>query len=422
MRTFKAGKPGMADRPPLCRFCSAPLSHSFVDLGETPLANSYLTAEDAAAGLDKKYPLHARVCASCFLVQVDEAVPPQAIFSHYAYFSSYSDTWMEHAKRYAKTMQARLALDASSQVIEVASNDGYLLKHFIAMGVPVLGVEPAANVAAAALAAGIPTEVAFFGSETAQRLRASGIGADLMVANNVLAHVPRILDFTKGFELLLKPEGVATFEFPHVLNLIRDLQFDTIYHEHYSYLSFLTVQKIFAAAGLRVFDVEELSTHGGSLRVFACKAASRREATERLASLAQKERDLHLDGLSGYEGFAARVDEAEAAYRAFAASARRAGKRIAAYGAAAKGNTFLNVCGVTSRDIVCVFDRSKEKQGKVLPGSHIPIVAPDRLEQVRPDYLLILPWNLADEVMAETARIRGWGGRFVTAIPNVRIV
>jgi SAM-dependent methyltransferase len=406
---------------PACRFCKTPLTHTLVDLGSTPLANSYLPAGRDRAAVERSFPLHARVCSNCFLVQVDDAVPPGEIFSDYAYFSSYSASWIEHARRYAEAMKSLFGLDQNSLVVEVASNDGYLLQHFKHAGVPVLGVEPAANVAAAAIEKGIPTEVMFFGEATARTLKERGVAADLMAANNVFAHVPDTLDFAKGFAVLLKPEGVATFEFPHVLNLINDIQFDTIYHEHYSYLSLVSVDKILFAAGLRVFDVEDVPTHGGSLRLFVCKHEATHAATARLDGMRAKERAAKLDRLEGYAGFAPRVIEVKKNFMTFLASAKMQGKRVAAYGAAAKGNTFLNTCGVTVSDIVCVFDRSLEKQGKMLPGSHLPILAPERITDIKPDYLVILPWNLADEIKSSMAMISDWGGRFVTALPELVI-
>jgi SAM-dependent methyltransferase len=411
----------MTDAPP-CRFCGAPLTTTFVDLGETPLANSYLSEADVAAGRDRRYPLHARVCGDCFLVQVDEPVRPEAIFSDYAYFSSFAKSWVEHARRYAEAMIARFGLGPRSLVVEIASNDGYLLQHFLAAGVPVLGVEPAANVAAAALAKGVPTEVAFFGRETAARLAARGVAADLVAANNVLAHVPDIRDFLAGFPPILAPNGVATFEFPHLLNLIRETQFDTIYHEHFSYLSLIAVERIFAATGLRAFDVEELTTHGGSLRLFACRADAAHRETPRLDELRAKERAAGLDSLDAYRGFAPRVEAVKRSFLAFLERARSEGKTVAAYGAAAKGNTFLNVCGVTQADISAVFDRSTAKQGKLLPGSHIPILPPERIGEIKPDYLVVLPWNLIAEIKADMAVIAEWGGRFVTAVPETRVI
>jgi hypothetical protein len=408
--------------PPSCRSCGAPLTTTFVDLGETPLANSYVTGEDVAAGRERRFPLHARVCGRCFLVQVDEPVSPEAIFTDYAYFSSMSDSWVEHARRYALAMIDRFKLGPRAMVIEIASNDGYLLRHFLAAGVPALGIEPAANVAAAAVERGVPTEVAFFGRATAERLAARGVRADLTAANNVLAHVPDIRDFVAGFTILLAPQGVATFEFPHLLNLIRDAQFDTIYHEHFSYLSLTAVEAVFAATGLRAFDVEEMPTHGGSLRLYACRAGAAHRQSERLAALRAKERAAGLDRLDAYRGFAPRVEVVKRDFLAFLAAARAEGKRVAAYGAAAKGNTFLNVCGIGAADIVCVFDRSPAKQGKLLPGSHIPILAPERLPDVRPDYLVVLPWNLIDEVRDQTRAIADWGGRWVVALPRLEVI
>ena len=404
-----------------CRFCDTQLTHTFVDLGETPLANAYVTPQDVAAGRDKAFSLHARVCSECLLVQVDDSVPPDAIFSDYLYFSSYSDSWVEHARRYAVAMKERFALGPHSMVVEIASNDGYLLQHFKAMGIPVHGVEPAANVARAAEARGIPTSVAFFGQATAKVLAAQGKSADLTAANNVLAHVPGTLDFAKGFAELLKDEGGATFEFPHVLNLSNEVQFDTIYHEHFFYLSLVAVEKIFAAAGLRVFDVEELPTHGGSLRVFACRKDAAHVATAAVTALRAKEHAAKLDMLDGYAGFDPKVREVKRGFLAFLEQAKKDGKRVAAYGAAAKGNTFLNYCGVSERDMICVFDRSLEKQNHLLPGSHLPIFAPEKIAEVKPDYLVILPWNLAKEISESHAYIRDWNGRFVTAVPQIKV-
>lgn len=402
-----------------CRFCAAPLPFVLVDLGRTPLSNRNLTPDEVAC--ERAYPLVARVCTRCFLVQVDDSVPPEAIFSDYDYFSSYSDSWVAHAKDFATAMTRRVGLDGESQVVEVASNDGYLLQHFRALGIPALGIEPAANVADTARKRGIPTEIAFFGRDTAHALRARGKRADLIVANNVLAHVPAINDFVSGFAILLKPEGVASFEFPHLLNLIEQVQFDTIYHEHFSYLSLLTTEKIFTENGLRVFDVEEIPTHGGSLRIFACLQDAGHETTPSVPSLRRREQDMKLDSLEGYSDFGRKVEETRRGFRAFLAQARSEGRTIAAYGAAAKGNTFLNYCGVTSGDVIEVYDRSTAKQGKLLPGTHIPIVDPARIETTRPDYLLVLPWNLMDEVRESMSHIASWGGRFVTAVPGIKI-
>jgi SAM-dependent methyltransferase len=404
---------------PNCRFCNTPLTATLVDLGAMPLANSYVTPAEVAR--ERRFPLHARVCPACLLVQVGDSVPPDAIFSDYPYFSSYADSWVEHARRYAEAAIARFGLTSHSLVVEVASNDGYLLQHFQRCGVPVLGIDPAANVAQTAVAKGIATEVAFFGTATAKRLAAQGKQADLMVANNVLAHVPDIRDFMAGFALLLNPDGVVTFEFPHVLNLIREVQFDMIYHEHFSYLSLLAVERVFAATGLKAIDVEEIQTHGGSLRLYAARQGSSRVPTSNLNALRVKERDAMLDRLEGYDGFAERVKTVMAGFLSFVAQAKAEGKKIAAYGAAAKGNTFLNYCGVTTDHIVCVFDRSAAKQGKLLPGSHIPILAPARMVDVKPDYLVILPWNLISEIKTANAVLTSWGGRFVVAIPQLRI-
>jgi len=405
---------------PPCRFCKTPLTHTFLDLGDQPLANAYLTPEQLGTGLEQAYPLHARVCDVCFLVQVDDPVAASDIFdAGYAYFSSYSESWVAHAKRYAEAMTARFGLGPSSLVMEIASNDGYLLQHFRAMGVPVLGIEPAANTAEAARAIGVPTEVMFFNAATAKALAARGVAADLIAGNNVLAHVPDIGDFVAGFRHVLKPEGVLTFEFPHLLRLIELVQFDTIYHEHYSYLSALTVERVLAAAGLKAFDVEQLPTHGGSLRLFCAHAASGHAETDALRALRAQEAAAGLDRIESYQGFAPRVEAVRDGFLAFLAKAKAEGKSVAAYGAAAKGNTFLNYAKATSRDIVCAFDANPHKQGRFLPGSHVPILAPEMVAEVKPDYVLILPWNLKDEIMGQLAYVRDWGGAFVTASPQV---
>jgi len=414
--------------PPLCRFCRTPLTQTFVDLGRQPLANSYLTADELAAGTERRYPLHARVCPACFLVQAEDVVPADAIFdAGYAYFSSYSESWVEHARRYAEAMIGRLGLGPEALVVEIASNDGYLLQHFVARDIPVLGIEPTANTAEAARARAVPTEVMFFGEATGRELAARGVRADLMAANNVLAHVPDIGDFVAGFQHVLKPAnenggGVLTFEFPHLLNLIEKVQFDTIYHEHFSYLSLLAVEQVLRANGLRPFDVELLPTHGGSLRLFVCHAGSGREETEALRALRARETAAGLDRIETYQGFTPRVEAVRASFRAFLDEAKADGKRIAAYGAAAKGNTFLNYCGVGPEDIVAAFDANPAKQGRYLPGSHIPILAPSEVRTVRPDYILILPWNLQTEIMGQLAYVREWGGQFVTASPETRVV
>ena len=409
---------------PACRFCRAPLTQTFVDLGLQPLANSYLTRAQLETGVEGTYPLHTRVCGSCFLVQADDPVAADAIFDDgYAYFSAYSESWVAHAKRYAEAMAARFGLGEDSLVIEVASNDGYLLQHFKAMGVPVLGIEPTANTAQVAIEQrGIPTEVTFFNGATGRALKDRGVAADLMAGNNVLAHVPDIGDFVAGFQHVLKPQGVLTFEFPHLLNLIEKVQFDTIYHEHYSYLSLLAVERVLRANGLRPFDVELLPTHGGSLRLFCAHKASSHVETQALKDLRAREHTAGLDRLSGYEGFTARVEAVRYGFLAFLAQAKSDGKVVAAYGAAAKGNTFLNYAGVTSDDIVACFDANPHKQDRYLPGSHIPVHAPARIADFRPDYLVILPWNLKDEIMGQLAHVKAWGGRFVTASPDTKVV
>ncbi len=406
-----------------CRFCRTPLIHTFVDLGLQPLSNSYLTAAQLAAGAERSYPLHARVCHRCFLVQVDDVVPADAIFDEaYAYFSAYSTSWVEHARRYAVAMKDRFGLGPESLVIEVASNDGYLLQHFVAMDVPVLGIEPTANTAEVAVARGVPTEVRFFSVAAGEDLAQRGLRADLMAANNVLAHVPNINDFVGGFTRALKDEGVLSFEFPHLLKLIEQVQFDTIYHEHYSYLSLVAVEQVLAANGLRAFDVETLTTHGGSLRLFCCHVGAGHEETQGLRDVRTAEHAAQLDRLEGYAGFTPRCEAVRDGFRAYLADARAAGRKVAAYGAAAKGNTFLNYCGTTADDVVASFDANPAKQGKYLPGAHVPILAPGAIADLKPDDLVILPWNLKDEIIGQMGLIRGWGGRFVIASPRVQIL
>lgn len=405
-----------------CRFCKDDLTHTLVDLGETPLANSYLQNLEAAE-TEKYYPLHARVCANCFLVQVEDVVPPEDIFSDYAYFSSYSKSWVDHAKRYTEQQINRFSLDEKSLVMEIASNDGYLLQHFVNREVPVLGIEPAANVAKVAEEKGIKTEVAFFGTETAIRLVSQGAKADLIAANNVMAHVPNINDFIAGFKIVLAEQGVVTIEFPHLLNLISYIQFDTIYHEHYSYLSLLTVEKILKAHGLKVFDVEELPTHGGSLRVYACHAeTSQFPPTDTLTKVRQTEKAALLDNISAYQGFAPRVEQTRQALLAFLKHAKADGKKVVAYGAAAKGNTLLNFCGIGTDHIEFVVDRNPEKQNTYLPGSHLLVHAPSKIAETKPDFVLILPWNLAEEISQEMSHIKEWGGQFAVPVPTFRLL
>ncbi|USG60340.1 class I SAM-dependent methyltransferase [Sneathiella marina] len=405
-----------------CRFCQDNLTETFVDLGSMPLANSYLKRKDHMAS-EKSYPLHARVCGTCFLVQVEDAVPAEEIFSDYAYFSSYSDSWVAHAERYCEKLTDRLGLSEKSLVMEVASNDGYLLQHFVSRNIPVLGIEPAANVAKVAEAAGVKTDVAFFGTDTANRLARQGMKADLVAANNVMAHVPDINDFIEGFRIILNEKGVFTIEFPHLLNLINKTQFDTIYHEHYSYLSLLTVEKILAKRGLKVFDVEELPTHGGSLRVFACHGDNDQFTTQDgLISVRDKEKRARLDDLAGYRGFTPKVEAVRSALLDFLTSEKSKGSKVAAYGAAAKGNTLLNYCNIDAGLIDFVVDRNPEKQDTYLPGSHIPVFSPEKIWQEKPDFLLILPWNLADEISSDMAAIKDWGGRFAVPIPQLKIL
>lgn len=406
-----------------CRHCRRPLRLELIDLGRQPLANNYLEPSAEAIAAEVRYPLRVMVCEDCFLVQVAESVPPEAIFRHdYAYFSSYSASWVAHAERYATDMIARLGLDAGSMVVEVASNDGYLLQHFAARGIPCLGVEPAGKCAEAARAKGLETVVTFFNGETAGRLAADGVAADLTAANNVLAHVPAIDDFVAGFPLVLKPEGVATFEFPHLLRMVAETQFDTIYHEHYSYLSLGFVERLMAKHGLRVFDVESLPTHGGSLRVYACHARARHEEMPGVAATREAEAAAALDRPEGYGDFARRAEGMRDALRRFLEDARADSLRLAGYGAAAKGNTFLNYCGAGAGDIAFVVDRNPQKQGRLLPGSHIPVREPAALAAERPDRILILPWNLAEEIAAEHAYVADWGGRFVVAAPRLRVL
>ena len=411
------GQPRLA-----CRSCGAELRHTFVDLGETPLANAYLSASDLKKP-EPRYPLHARVCDTCFLVQVESAVPAEEIFGDYAYFSSYAESWVEHARRFAHAAIERFDLGRDSLVVEVASNDGYLLKHFVDAGVPVLGVEPAANVAEVAVAAGVPTEVRFFGEGFARELLGRQRSADLLVGNNVLAHVPDLNDFVAGLALLLKPAGVLAMEFPHLLRLIEEVQFDTIYHEHFSYFSFLAVERVFARHGLEVFDVERLSTHGGSLRVFARRSdGAPRPATSAVDSLRADERAARLDRLEGYAGFAERVEAVKTGLLDFLRTAKAEGRTVVAYGAAAKGNTLLNTCGIDGDLIDYVVDLSPHKQGHFLPGSRLPIHAPERMFETKPDYVLILPWNIRDEIVTTMAGIGEWGGRFVVAIPSIQVI
>ncbi|MCI0723974.1 MAG: class I SAM-dependent methyltransferase [Acidobacteria bacterium] len=404
-----------------CRFCGSILQHTFVDLGISPLANSYLKPSQLNR-MEPFYPLHVYVCDCCFLVQLEEVVSPKDIFSDYSYFSSYSDTWLEHARTYTDVMVKRFGLDEQSQVVEMASNDGYLLQYFVARGIPVLGIEPAENVAEAALKKGIPTIVKFFGEETARELADKGIKADLLVGNNVLAHVPKLNDFVSGMRILLKPQGVITLEFPHLMRLMAGNQFDTIYHEHFSYFSLITVEKVFTKQGLTLFDVEELSTHGGSLRIYARHAEdASKPIHQKVTEMMAREEAAGFTRLEHYLSFAEKVKETKRKLLTFLIAAKEGGKSIVGYGAAAKGNTLLNYCGLRTDFIEYTVDRSPHKQGHFLPGTHIPIYHPDKIKETKPDYLLILPWNLKDEIMSQMSGIRTWGGQFVVPIPEVTV-
>ncbi|HTN26035.1 MAG TPA: class I SAM-dependent methyltransferase [Solirubrobacteraceae bacterium] len=409
----------MVDEPP-CRFCGAPLRHVFADLGMQPVANDNVSLEHAGA-MEPFFPLCALVCAECFLVQLAPYETPKPIFrDDYAYFSSYSTSWLEHSRRYAEEMTARLGLDASSQVIELASNDGYLLQYFHEAGVPVLGIEPTANTAQVAIDKGIRTRVNFWGVETARAVAAE-TQADLLLGNNVLAHVPDINDFVAGMKLALKPGGVITMEFPHLLKLIELNQWDTIYHEHFSYLSFATVARVFAAHGLRLFDVQELPTHGGSLRIFACHDEEAFAETEAARELAEREAAAGLGDLQTYLDYGARVVADKLQILEFLIDLKHAGNSIAGYGAPAKGNTMLNYCGVGREFIDFTCDANPHKQGNILPGTHIPVLAPSAIAERKPDVVLILPWNIKEEIMEQLAGIREWGGRFAARAPELRL-
>jgi SAM-dependent methyltransferase len=404
-----------------CRLCGTPVTRTFVDLGMSPLCESYVPAtklDDA----EVFYPLHVRLCDACLLVQLPAYVSGEDIFSDYAYFSSYSDSWVAHAKRYAEAMIERLDLDPDSLVTEVASNDGYLLQHFRTAGIPVLGVEPAANVAEAARARGIRTEVQFLGAETGLAIARQHGQADLVAANNVFAHVPDIRDFAAGLRALVKDEGTVTLEFPHLLRLIERRQYDTIYHEHFSYLSLLTSSNALASAGLRVIDVDELDTHGGSLRVYARPEESGGEPSARVKAVLAAEEAAGLHTVSGHEGFAPAVLKIKTDLLEFLLTAAREGRSVAGYGAPGKGNTLLNHCGIRSDLLSYTVDRSPVKQGKFLPGTHIPIYAPEHLAETQPDYILVLPWNLREEISRQLSYVGSWGGKLVFPIPELQVV
>ncbi len=403
-----------------CRFCGTELKQQFVDLGMSPLSESFVPA-DQLNTMEAFFPLKVWVCGECFLVQLQEYVAPEDIFREYAYFSSYSTAWLQHASDYVEAMTERFAMDSDSLAVELASNDGYLLQYFVEREIPVLGIEPAFNVAKDAEARGVPTRTEFFSAEYAEELRSEGLAADLIAANNVLAQVPDLNSFVEGIRILLADEGVVTIEFPHLLRLMEENQFDTIYHEHFSYFSLITTQKVFSAHGLRVFDVEELWTHGGSLRIFGCRTDASHETAERVAELEAREIEFGLDSLSGYTGFEEQVRETKRSLLEFLISEKRAGKRIVGYGAPGKGNTLLNYCGIREDFIDFTVDRNPYKHGRFLPGTHIPIHAPEALDEAKPDLVLILPWNLRDEISEQLSYIRDWGGKFVVPIPTVEV-
>jgi hypothetical protein len=404
-----------------CRFCNQPLRHTFVDLGLSPLCESYV-AQNQLSSPESFYPLHCFVCEKCFLVQLPEHVSASAIFEEYAYFSSYSDSWLAHARDYVEAITPRLDLEQKSLVVELASNDGYLLQYFKARGIPVLGIEPARNIARVAVEKGIPTIAAFFGRRLARELANGGQQANLLLGNNVLAHVPDINDFVAGMKLLLHPLGVITMEFPHLIRLIEENQFDTIYHEHFSYLSFTTVERIFTAHGLTLFDVEQLPTHGGSLRIYARhREDDSRPITEDVKALRMLEADWGIDRIECYGAFSRKVEATKRDILRFLIEARDNGRSIVGYGAPGKGNTLLNYCGIRTDLLDYTVDRNPYKQGKFTPGMRIPIFPPERIRETKPDFILILPWNLKEEIIAQNSFIREWGGQFVVPIPEVRV-
>ena len=405
-----------------CRFCGEQLTQTFVDLGMSPLCESYVS-EAHLNMMEPYYPLHVYVCGNCFLVQLEEFVSPEEIFTEYAYFSSYSNDWLKHAENYVSMVIDRFGLNQKSLVVEVASNDGYLLQYFVTRGIPVLGIEPARNVAEVAIQKGVPTAIEFFGELTAKRFYEEGKSADLLLGNNVLAQVPDINDFVKGMKILLKPQGIITMEFPHLVRLMEENQFDTIYHEHFSYFSFITVEKIFAAHRLTLFDVEELPTHGGSLRIYARHSTdSTWEISPRVKELKSREEAAGIIRLETYTDFAEKVKETKWNLLKFLIDAKRQGKKIVGYGAPGKGNTLLNYCGIRTDFLDYTVDRNPYKQGKFLPGTHIPIYSPDKISDTKPDYLFILPWNFKDEIMTQMSCIRDWGGKFVVPIPEVEVL
>ena len=405
----------------LCRFCRSELNESFVDLGMSPLSNSYVIPEKIA-NKENFYPLHTYVCSKCFLVQLEEFESPKEIFSEYAYFSSFSNSWLKHAENYVDMMIKRFKFDSNSQVIEIASNDGYLLQYFKKEGIHVLGIEPANNVASEAIKKGIPTKSEFFGEELAIELDKKNIRADLLIGNNVLAHVPNLNDFVKGMKKLLNADGVITMEFPHLLRLINENQFDTIYHEHFSYLSLITVKQVFEKHCLTIFDVEELSTHGGSLRIYAKhNQDNTKNICENVDCVINKEIQMGLNKIETYREFSEQVKKTKRNILNFLINLKNEGKKIVGYGAPAKGNTLLNYCGIGTDFLDYTVDISPYKQGLYLPGSRIPVFTVDKIKQTKPDYVVILPWNIKEEIMEQMGFIKEWGGKFITLIPNVEV-
>ncbi len=404
-----------------CRLCGKLLRHHFVDLGMSPPCESFVSA-DRLDHMEPYYPLYALVCDHCFLVQLKEYVSPAEIFTEYAYFSSFAASWVEHARNYCEDIAEKMKLDENSFVVEIASNDGYLLQHFLPKGIPVLGIEPAANVAQAALTKGVPTRVDFFGTRLAQEMTAEGRKADLIIGNNVLAQVPDLNDFVNGMRILLAPEGVITLEFPHLLNLIEFNQFDTIYHEHFSYFSLLTIRFMAQRHHLKIVDVEELPTHGGSLRVHLAHADAKQKASSRVSALLRKEERFGLDHLSTYEQFAEKTRSTKRDLLSFLIAAKNAGKRICGYGAPGKGNTLLNYCGIGTDILDFTVDRNPYKHGRFTPGMHIPIHDVSAIDEFRPDYILILPWNFKDEIIRQMQHVVEWGAKFIVPVPHVTLI
>lgn len=404
-----------------CRFCSTHLTYCFADLGMSPLANSYLKQEELQQ-VEPYYPLHVNVCKECYLVQLPEFTPPENIFSDYAYFSSYSEQWLNHSKAYTEMIIDRFGFDSKSQIVEIASNDGYLLQYFKEKNIPILGIEPAMNVAKVAIDSGIPTITKFFGVVTAKTLIDNNKNGDLIIANNVLAHVPDLNDFVEGMKILLSPNGIITVEFPHLMHLMDNNQFDTIYHEHFSYFSFMTVNSVFAAHDLKIFDVDEISTHGGSLRIYACHRKNRmRSVSKRVKTLLSRENDFGLHKIETYLSFNEKIRAVKRNILDFMIKVKNQKRSLVGYGAPAKGNTLLNYCGIRTDFLDYTVDRSPHKQGCFLPGTHIPIYHPDHIKETKPDFLVILPWNIKDEIMDQMDFIRTWGGKFVVFIPEVKV-